>query len=141
LNLGDNDCALILPSGQRSICITYSSVNSAFNAALGRYGPLVHQGPNDILEEKAGELGQVLEETSRILAQQFSLSRDTISQGLPLIDATRTLISNYCPDEFRVPQCQAERYRSISGVCNNLQRPLWGKAGVTHTVSGALSFF
>lgn len=132
---GDNDCALILPSAQRNICITYSSVSGAFSAALGRQGPLVHQGPNENLDEKAAELGQVLEETSRILAHQFSLSRDSVSQGLPLIDTTKTLINNYCPDAFRVPQCRAERYRSVSGVCNNLDRPLWGKAGSTHTVS------
>ncbi len=102
---------------------------------MSRVGPLEHQGPGESLEEKAGELGLVIQETSRILAQQYSLTKDAIAQGLPLIDTTKTAINQYCPDAFRVPKCEVERYRSMSGVCNNLDHPLWGKADITHTVS------
>jgi len=131
----NSGCALIIPGTGQDTCITFEAVNNAFNTALSRNGPLIHQGPNEPLEEKAGELGHIIQETSRLIAQQYSLSRDAISQGLPLIDTTKTVINQYCPDAFRVPKCEVERYRSMSGVCNNLEHPLWGKADVTHTVS------
>jgi len=85
-------------------------------------------------EKKAEELGLVILEASTILAQQYSLSKDAISEGLPLIDTTRTAIYQYCPAEFRIPKCEVLRYRSLSGVCNNLQNPLWGKVDTAHKV-------
>jgi hypothetical protein len=125
-------CALIIPGPGSDTCITFDAVNSAFNTAVGRVGPLKHQGEDDDIEEKAGELGLVLQEASRILASQYSLSKDAISQGLPLIDTTKTVIDGFCPEFFKEPKCEVERYRSMSGVCNNLDNPLWGKADVTH---------
>jgi hypothetical protein len=38
-------CALIIPGSGSDTCITFDAVNSAFNTALGRVGPLQHQGP------------------------------------------------------------------------------------------------
>lgn len=127
-----SNCALIIPNAGQDTCITFDAVNNAFNTALRQHGPLLHQGPEDKLEEASGELGLVIQETSRILATQYNLSKDAISQGLPLIDTTKTVINQYCPESFREPKCEVERYRSMSGVCNNLDHPLWGKADIVH---------
>jgi len=129
-------CALNLPgiTGQET-CITFDAVNKAFNTALEQNGPLTQQATDKPAEEKAGELGQVILEASRILAQQYSLSKESISQGLPKIDSLRTVLNQYCPNELRAPSCEVLRYRSLSGVCNNLEHPLWGKVDTAHEVS------
>ena len=129
---GGGGCALIIPGPGSDTCVTFEAVDAAFNTALSRVGPLQHQSDEDNLEERSGELGLVIQEASRILASQYNLSKDAISQGLPLIDATKTSITNYCPAALQPPKCEVERYRSMSGVCNNLDNPLWGKADVTH---------
>ena len=129
---GGGGCALIIPGPGSDTCVTFEAVDAAFNTALSRVGPLQHQSDEDNLEERSGELGLVIQEASRILASQYNLSKDAISQGLPLIDATKTSIANYCPAALQPPKCEVERYRSMSGVCNNLDNPLWGKADVTH---------
>ena len=125
-------CALIIPGAGSETCITFDAVNSAFNTALSRLRPLQHQDEKDDIEDKSGELGQVIQEASRILASQYKLSKDAISQGLPLIDTSKTVISGFCPTDFVSPKCEVERYRSMSGLCNNLENPLWGKANVAH---------
>ena len=96
-------CALIIPGPGSDTCVTFDAVNSAFNTALSRVGPLEHQSDDDKLEERAGELGLVLQEASRILASQYSLSKDAISQGLPLIDTTKTVVADYCPTALQPP--------------------------------------
>ena len=38
-----------------------------------------------------------------------------------------SLLANDCLHPLDVPSCEAEeRYRSISGVCNNIRHPEWG---------------
>lgn len=46
-----------------------------------------------------------------------------------MIDTTRSpIFSRYCPARMRRPQCRNQRYREITGQCNNLGRPHWGAA-------------
>ena len=45
----------------------------------------------------------------RILAKQYALSRDTIANGLPLIDTTKTSVEQYCPHFLMTPHCEVHR--------------------------------
>ncbi len=57
--------------------------------------------------EDLSNLGTVIQETTRYLAQQYGLSRDAVASGLALIDTSKTTIAEYCPDDFlRTPQCK-----------------------------------
>lgn len=44
------------------------------------------------------------------------------------IETRRTAINNYCPPLINGQQCEASRYRSITGMCNNLRNAHWGAA-------------
>ncbi|CAB4055842.1 PXDN [Lepeophtheirus salmonis] len=112
-------CALIIPGPGRSsafdhgsrvfggssfdyqgsnTCITYEAVNAAFTTALERVGLPPVRGK--FTTDDVGNLGTVIHETSRYLAKQYGLSKDAISNGLPLIDTTKTIIEGYCPPFF-----------------------------------------
>ena len=56
----------------------------------------------------------------RFLAKQYGLTKDTIANGLPLIDTTATLVAQYCPSFLMTPQCKIERcganLRSLSEI-------------------------
>jgi len=75
-----------------------------------------------------GNLGTVIHEASRYLAKQYALSKDAIANGLPLVDTTKTYIEQYCPPFLMTPKCEVQRYRSVEGICNNLDNPHWGAA-------------
>ena len=86
----------------------------------------------------------------RFLAKQYGLTKDTIANGLPLIDTTATLIAKYCPSFLMTPRCEIQRwtngtkpnpgiidiadlrYRTTEGTCNNLENPNWGMAKNGH---------
>lgn len=131
-------CALLIPGsgkpnqagGRQSICITYQDVNDAFLDAKDRFGLSPVQGK--FHNKEIAELATVIYETSRTLANQFGLSKDAIANGLPLIDTTKTVIRDFCPPYLMTPKCSIDRYRSVTGICNNLEHPDWGSAFVTH---------
>ena len=55
---------------------------------------------------------------------RYKLSADVVSDGLPLIDTTKTVIDHFCPERVKKPKCDGNsRYRSIDGTCNNLHYP------------------
>ncbi len=107
-------------------CITFEAVNAAFSAARDSVGLPPVRGKFEI--DDVGNLGTVIHETSRYLARQYGLTKDAIASGLPLIDTTKTVIESYCPSFLMTPQCKPERYRTMSGLCNNLENPHWGMA-------------
>ncbi len=116
------------PYQPESTCITYDAVNAAFEAAKRTVG-LKRVSPGRHFDSAAvGELGTVIHETSRNLAKQYGLSRDAVANGLPLIDTTKTIVESYCPPFLMTPKCTVERYRSVDGLCNNLNMPHWGAA-------------
>ena len=51
-----------------------------------------------------------------------------IMHGLPLIDTSRTLIWDVCPDLIKPLKCEPKRFREIDGLCNNLQSSMFGVA-------------
>lgn len=145
-------CALIIPGPGRSssfdhasgafgypspssgysenTCITYEAVNAAFSSARDRVGlpPARSKFPT----EEISNLGTVIQEATRYIAKQYGLSKDAIANGLPLIDTTKTIVESYCPAFLMTPKCEVERYRSVTGVCNNIEHPHWGAAMNAH---------
>lgn len=112
------------PQDLVTTCITFDAVNIAFERAKAIEGLKPVQGR--YTSEAIGELGTIIHETTRYLAQTYGLSQDAVDNGLPLIDTRRTVIQNYCPPFLMTPKCKIERYRSIEGLCNNLEQPHWG---------------
>lgn len=57
---------------------------------------------------------------------RFKLPTDAVHAGLPLIDTRKTTIERVCPSRVKRPQCSVQRYRELSGLCNNLEHAHWG---------------
>ncbi|KAJ9601338.1 hypothetical protein L9F63_000476, partial [Diploptera punctata] len=108
-------------------CITYEAVNEAFRRAREKVGL---RSPNHSPTVfSLGLLGTALQETTRILAERFHLSRDDVILGLPRINTLRTDIADFCPRSHRTDRtCKVTRYRRHDAGCNNLQHPTWGSA-------------
>ncbi|XP_069705642.1 peroxidase-like isoform X2 [Periplaneta americana] len=136
---GNRDCALTLPGSNRPGfngiegsdgqpgCITYEAVNEAFLRAREKVG-LRHPHRSATVFNLA-QLGTALQETSRLLADRFRLSREDVALGLPRINTLRTDIADFCPRSHRTDRrCKVSRYRRHDGECNNLQHPTWGAA-------------
>ncbi|XP_076359002.1 chorion peroxidase-like [Tachypleus tridentatus] len=126
---------LIKPGPVEEVCIRYSDVNLALANAKQRTG---YRSPSTInsLEptaEDIGITGELVLETTRILARKFKLSRDEIINGLPLIDTSRTNIWNICPAHVKPVPCTVERFRSFTEVCNNILHSSWGATGTPFT--------
>lgn len=122
------------PTGrQDTICITYEDVNQAITDAKRRrrFGT-VPSNEIDSVEPSVpviAELGELNQETTKILAKRFDLSNDEILNGLPLIDMSRTDFWQICPLMVKQVQCDPMgRFRSFTGHCNNLDQPHWGAA-------------
>ena len=118
------------PGYTENTCITYEAVNAAFASARDRVG--LPATKEHFVTEDVSNLGTVIQEATRYVAKQYGLSKDAIANGLPLIDTTKTAIEGYCPDFLMTPKCEVERYRSVSGVCNNIEHPHWGAAMNAH---------
>jgi len=114
------------PYEPQNTCITYEAVNAAFISARDRVGLPPVRGK--FTTHDVGNLGTVIHEASRYLAKQYALSKDAIANGLPLIDTTKSLVEGYCPPFLMTPKCEVQRYRSVEGICNNLDHPHWGAA-------------
>ncbi|XP_063244152.1 peroxidase-like [Bacillus rossius redtenbacheri] len=135
------DCALRLPASSPSfafngiegseeadVCISYEDVSDAFLRAAEKAG--LNNPPREYDVYSLGLLGTALQETTRLLADRFSLSRGDIAYGLPRIDTLRTRVADFCPRFLRSQRrrCEASRYRRHDGACNNPERPTWGSA-------------
>ena len=118
------------PGFSQSTCITYEAVNAAFAQAREQVG--LPARTTKFPTEEIGNLGTVVQEATRFVAKQYGLSKDAIANGLPLIDTTKTVIEGFCPAFLMTPQCEVERYRSVTGACNNVEHPHWGAAMNAH---------
>jgi len=114
------------PFDSQNTCVTYEAVNAAFQSAKQQVGLPPVRGKFTGLD--VGHLGTVIHETARYLAKQYALSKDAIANGLPLIDTSKSTIEPYCPPFLMTPKCEIQRYRSVEGICNNLEMPHWGAA-------------
>merc|ERR1712117_973462 len=94
-----DECALIVTGhspyyNYGDTCITYQDVNKAFTAAM-RETRL--DRTEQLTSHFVGDLGTVVQEAARLLASQYRLSKDIIANGLPLINTTNSVISDFCP--------------------------------------------
>ncbi|XP_014241110.1 uncharacterized protein LOC106661888 [Cimex lectularius] len=67
------------------------------------------------------------EETTKYMSHALGLSASALV-GHPVIG---TELGQNCP-AHEEPWCQAKKYRSLSGHCNNVQTPSWGSAGSSY---------
>ncbi|XP_076355981.1 salivary peroxidase/catechol oxidase-like [Tachypleus tridentatus] len=126
------DLKAAVTSRYGEICITYNDVNAAIHEARTRYGqlpPQIYDLSSNYPEAKhIAPVGEVIEEATRILAHKFHLSFEVIINGLPQVDTTKTVAKEICPIFLTPVKCELTRYRTITGMCNNLDHPSWGSA-------------
>ncbi|XP_022239816.1 peroxidase-like [Limulus polyphemus] len=126
------DLKVAASSRYGEICITYDDINGAIHEARTRYGqlpPQIHDLSSNYPEAKhVAPVGEVLEEATRILAHKFRLSFEVIINGLPQVDTTKTVAKEICPTFLTPVKCELSRYRTLTGMCNNLEHPSWGSA-------------
>jgi len=123
----DPDCALVIPG--YDYCITFTAIESAFSAARSSHRePLKLDIHSEFDRNEISSLAEVIEDTVRILTQQYKLDSSLLFESIQLIDTLRTSISNYCPAKLQSTNCQLERYRQLQGTCNNIDNPFWGSA-------------
>jgi peroxidase len=120
-----------MPSGQ--ICISYEDINRAVHEAQVSLGGYV---PSEIKElssdyPKAPHISvaaEILQKASQLLAKWYDLSREAILFGLPKIDTYKTAVREICPTFLMPVKCEIIKYRTLTGMCNNLDYPSWGSA-------------
>ncbi|XP_015916569.2 peroxidase-like [Parasteatoda tepidariorum] len=114
------------------VCITYDDINQATYEARRKIGDV----PKEIYElssvypeyEHIAVPAEIILEVTRILVHRFQISRDTILNAFPRIDTSRTAIKDICPAFLKPVKCELNRYRTLTGMCNNLEHPSWGSA-------------
>ncbi|XP_018495360.1 peroxidase [Galendromus occidentalis] len=114
------------------ICIKYADINKAVREAKRRTNFIRPRGIDDPLptERDIAPTGELTLETTRILAGEFRLTHDEISNALPLIDVSQTDLWDACPAHVKPIPCTVERFRTQDARCNNIKHPSWG---VTNT--------
>lgn len=131
--LGDDvDPMLASASGAGGqVCITFDHVDEALQEAKRE---LEFQMPDDLDDPEPSDgtlnvIGELNQLVTEILANRFDLSSDEILNGLPMIDIKQTNMWSSCPTIARQIECMPNnRYRSITGHCNNLNYPTMGAA-------------
>ncbi|RWS06684.1 peroxidase-like protein, partial [Dinothrombium tinctorium] len=115
------------------ICVTYEDIDRAVYQAkksLGNYiPPEIFELSSDFPKpEHIAVSAEIILLASKILAKWYRLTRESILFGLPRIDTYKTAIRNICPTFLKPVKCEISRYRTLSGMCNNLDYPSWGAA-------------
>lgn len=121
-----------IPGGY--ICINYEDINRAVSEAKMMLG--IYSAPYEVKQlssdsPKAGHISKVAEillQASAILARMHGLSKEAILYGLPRVDTYKTAIRDLCPTFLKPVKCEVSKYRTLSGMCNNLQYPSWGSS-------------
>lgn len=99
-------------------------------AALGGYIPNeIHELSSDFPKPAhIGVTAEILLKVSSLLAKWYGLTRDAILFGLPKIDTYKTAVRDICPTFLKPVKCELSKYRTLTGMCNNLEYPSWGSA-------------
>jgi peroxidase len=128
----DHICALVFPGQTIQHCITYGIVNAAFKSAVEKLDlPMKMEIHESFNTDEINNLGRVIEETTKILAETYKLNTVEVFESLSRIDTKRTIISKYCPLNLQRRKCKMTRYRAVDGSCNNLENSQWGSAMTT----------
>ncbi|KAJ8252219.1 hypothetical protein COCON_G00215310 [Conger conger] len=83
---------------------------------------------------------EVLDNTVELIREMVytnTMTQPNLTEMLGLEDVETLLQATGCSAELRPPVCEtgclSERYRTITGECNNRQNPLWGAANTPYT--------
>lgn len=115
------------------ICITFADVDRAVYEAKRKFGdflpPEVHElSSNNPRPPHIAVPSEIVLEATRLLAIWFNLSLDSILYLLPRLDTYKTAVRDICPTFLQPVKCELSRYRTLTGMCNNLEYPSWGSA-------------
>jgi len=118
-----------------SICITQRDVDLAVEeakASLGGYVPKEIYTANSEVPKPmhVTVVAEIITQATRILANKFKLPEPSILYDLPAIDLSKSYaIEKICP-VFLKPSvhCEASKYRTLTGFCNNLKYQSWGSS-------------
>lgn len=69
-----------------------------------------------------------MEEATKLMADHFQLSKRQVVMDLRRIDLSRSVVSEICPSFLQPVRCPVNKYRTLSGMCNNLVHPSWASA-------------
>lgn len=69
-----------------------------------------------------------MEEATKIAVNSFGLSIENILFDLRSIDVSKTVISEICPTFLMPVRCEVSKYRTLTGMCNNLRNPSWASS-------------
>lgn len=119
---------------EEEICISYAEIDQAIIDAKKKLGNFI---PNELFELSSNNpksvhiavAAEIVEEATRTLAQRFGLPKEIILFALPKINTMKTKLKDMCP-AFLLPKisCEISKYRTLTGMCNNLEYPSWGSA-------------
>ncbi|XP_078037008.1 peroxidase homolog [Augochlora pura] len=113
------------PTGGSQTCITYDAVNRAYIEARKRINVAQPKGKTWRPEDLA-TVGELLLDITSNLVKTYGLTVEDIEKSLPLIDTSKTLISEVCPTFLSDVECRPGKYRRNDGLCTNLRNPTWG---------------
>lgn len=116
------------------LCVRLKDVERALNRAkmiLGSSSSEAEQDSdsNEPSEATLNYVGQIVEIATGKLARRFNFDWLDMSLGVAEIDMSQTSLWNICPKPMRGLECVGlSRFRSHTGICNNLLRPWWGSS-------------
>lgn len=116
-----------------NVCITYEDISQAVLDAKTKFGgfvpPEVYELSSDFPKSiHVAVPAEIIEEATRILSYRFGLNREAILYLLPRVDTTRTAARDICPTFLLPVKCEVSKYRTLTGMCNNIKYPSWGAA-------------
>ncbi|KAI1290314.1 Chorion peroxidase [Halotydeus destructor] len=115
------------------VCITYEDVNAAVYEARKKLGNYI---PREVYELSSNfprpphiaVPAEIVQEATRILTEWFGLSLSTVLFLLPRLDTYKTAVREICPTFLQPVKCEIGKYRTLTGMCNNLEYPSWGSS-------------
>lgn len=121
-----------VPGGH--VCITYRDIDRAVSEAKMMLG--FFSAPYEVKELSSNmpkpahvaKVSDILLKATAILAKNHGLTKEAIIYALPRVDTYKTSIGEMCPTFLKPVKCEISKYRTLSGMCNNLQYPSWGSA-------------
>ena len=119
------------PYDGSQVCITERDISDAILEAKQKLGWFVPQEVFELSSEfpkpvHVAVSAEMIEEATRILAHRFGLDRQAILFTLPRLDTSKSAAREICPTFLQPVKCELSPYRTLTGMCNNLNYPSWG---------------